>query len=76
MNKEDAIKWMVENGLAVNEFAAEHIWQELFLENVREEEQKRMVEQYRKWRKVSNNTKLCFAYVLENIEFPKMYEVE
>ncbi len=74
MNKDEAKTWMVENGFAVNEFAAEHIWENLFLDNVEEKEQKRMIEQYRKWRTVSQNTKLCFAYVLENIEFPKMYE--
>ena len=74
MEKQEAVKWIVESGNAVNEFAAGGIWEGLTLWKFDTEEQKKKVISYREWREISRNTKLCFAYVLANIEIPKMYK--
>lgn len=74
MNKDEAKEWMVEEKLAENEFSAGKIWKGLELWKADEGEQKRLVKTYRKLRTISKNTKLCFAYALEGLEFPKEYE--
>lgn len=81
MTKDEAIKWMVEEGLAENEFSASHIYgvpgdetQGLCLWKFSDAKQRELVRQYRKWRTLSRNTKLCFAYTLADVKFPKEYE--
>ena len=78
MNEQEAIEWMVEEGLADNDFSAKHIYEPtgLNLEGLETEHQKKLVEVYRKWRGISKNTKLCYAYTLAGVAFPKMYEKE
>jgi len=71
MNKEEAVKWMTESKLAENEFSAGHIWEGLKLWEHEEETQKELVKTYRKWRKLSKDTKLCYWNTLAGVELPK-----
>lgn len=76
MNKDEAVKWMVEEGLADNEFSAGYIYEPtgLNLDGLETEHQKKLVKVYRQWRSISKNTKLCYAYTLAGIKFPEEYE--
>ena len=76
MNKSLAISWMVENGLAKNEFAASHVWEGLTLWNFESGKQMELVRKYREWRKISRNTKLCYAYTLAGLAIPKEYNAD
>jgi hypothetical protein len=68
MNKLTAVKWMVDEGLAGNEFSAGHIWDGLTLWKWEDSVQKKIVRYYRKLRRVSNNTRLCYSIALSWIE--------
>ena len=74
MNKDEAKKWMMDNKLASSEFSAEGVWNGLELEGVDTEKQKELIQTYRKWRKISKNTKWCFAITLDGLPFPNDYE--
>ena len=76
MTKDEAKTWMVENGLAENEFAASHIWEGLMLWDFEDEKQMELVRKYREWRKISRNTKLCYAYTLAGLAIPKEYNAD
>ena len=76
MTKDEAKTWMVENGLAENEFAASHIWEGLMLWDFEDEKQMELVRKYRELRKISRNTKLCYAYTLAGLAIPKEYNAD
>ena len=72
------IAWIVSEKLAVNNFAAAHIANGLKLAGLPEDEQKRRVEEYRKWRITTQDApKACYQYVLEGKQPPaEMFEVK
>jgi hypothetical protein len=76
VTKDEAKTWMVENGLAENEFAASHIWEGLMLWDFEDEKQMELVRKYREWRKIRRNTKLCYAYTLAGLAIPKEYNAD
>lgn len=66
------IEWIVSEKLAQNNFAAAHIANGLKLAGKSEEEQKRLVNNYRKWRRASKDSPAkCYEYVLEGKEPPE-----
>ena len=70
------IAWIVSEKLAQNNFAAAHIANGLKLAGLPEAEQKRRVEEYRKWRRASKDKpSQCYQYVLEGKAPPdEMFE--
>ena len=70
------IEWIVSEKLAQNNFAAAHIANGLKLAGLPEDEQKRRVEEYRKWRRASKDApSKCYQYVLDGKEAPEeMFE--
>ena len=74
------IEWIVSEKLATNNFAAAHIANGLKLCEIKndEAEQKKRVEQYRKWRRASKDAPVkCYQYVLEGKEPPEeLFEIE
>jgi hypothetical protein len=74
MTKDEAKTWMVENGLAENEFSASHIWEGLTLWSFDSDKQMELVKRYREWRKISRNTKLCYSYTLAGLAIPEIYK--
>ena len=68
------IDWIVSKKLAVNPFAAAHLANGLKLYEVQddEDEQKRRVMEYRKWRRATKDSPVkCYQYVLEGKEPPQ-----
>ena len=41
-----------------------------------DEKQMELVRKYREWRKISRNTKLCYAYTLAGLAIPKEYNAD
>ena len=66
------VKWIVDEKLAANNFAAAYICNGLKLAGLPEGEQKRRVEQYRLWRRASKDApSKCYQYVLDGKEPPE-----
>lgn len=70
------VEWIVSEKLAQNNFAAAHIANGLKLAGLDVDEQKRRVEQYRKWRRASKDSpSKCYRYVIDGLEPPaEMFE--
>ena len=65
------IEWIVSEKLATNNFAAAHVANGLKLAGLPEDEQKRRVMEYRKWRRATKDSPArCYQYVLEGKEPP------
>lgn len=77
MSDFNIIDWIVSEKLAQNNFAAAHLANGLKLAGLPEDEQKRRVMEYRKWRKATKDAPAkCYQYVLEGKEPPApMFEV-
>ena len=77
MGTMNIVQWIVDEKLAVNNFAAAHIANGLKLAGLPEDEQKRRVEQYRLWRRASKDAPVkCYQYVLDGKEPPaELFEV-
>jgi hypothetical protein len=65
------VEWIVSEKLAVNNFAAAHIANGLKCAGLPEDEQKRRVEEYRKWRRATKDKPAqCYQYVLDGKQAP------
>lgn len=76
--EQNIIQWIVDEKLAQNNFAAAHVANGLKLAGMPEDEQKRRVMEYRKWRRATKDAPAkCYQYVLEGKEPPvELIEVE
>lgn len=65
------VEWIVSEKLAQNNFAAAHIANGLKLGGLPEQEQKRRVMEYRRWRRATKDSpQKCYEYVLQGKPTP------